>query len=228
MVQRLNSLAFICGPRYHRGPMHLRAILFKYMECEFCQSKNLQLLKEGEFNTGSFCNDCGNWKMDYHSGTCCGNQHLIDIRFEQVNKTIVQRVACKNCKTLIGGAKKKSEGFNKLQLLTQARYLEIQEIKTSGHKKLHEHLSKLAAKFRIAQLNSRREFYTSHLKSDAWKHKRQQVLERENFMCQGCHYSKAIHVHHTTYENLGDELLFQLVALCVQCHSKLHPEKFIS
>ncbi len=210
-------------------PARLNPQRFFYsMYCNSCQSKNIQLLKNGEYNTGKFCNDCGYGSVDFYEGTCCGNQNLISIRFEQTNKTIVQRVACKSCKTLTGGAKKKDSNFDSLPVLTQKRFLEIQEEKRASFKGLRDHLQKLSDEFRLNKNKEWWQNYSAYLKTDQWKHKRQQVLERENFLCQGCNYSKAIHVHHTTYENLGDELLFQLVALCVQCHNKLHPEKNLS
>jgi hypothetical protein len=33
------------------------------------------------------------------------------------------------------------------------------------------------------------------------------------------------HVHHLNYQRLGDEMLFDLVALCEGCHQKLHPHR---
>ncbi len=194
------------------------------MGCYTCKSENILLLKEGDFTTGYFCNDCGFGRVDYNKD-CCGNVNLTDIRFEQANGVWVRREACKNCKSLVGGTKKKGDGFDNLPFLTQAAYLEYQSGKENSYEKLKAYIQDLSNQWRIDNHNQWWENYSAYLKTDQWKHKRQQVLERENFLCQGCHYAKAVHVHHTTYDNLGDELLFQLVALCVQCHSKLHPEK---
>lgn len=195
------------------------------MKCEKCLSENVRLLKSGIYHTGWFCNDCGHGEVDFYNGTCCGNQNLVDIRFEQVNGTWVQRVACSNCRTLIGGAKKKGDDFLKLRPYTQESYKQTEQDRRQSFTHLRNNLTSFSEKFREDKNRLWWEQYTAYLKTDKWKHLRQQVLERENFMCQGCHYSKAVHVHHTTYDNLGDELLFQLVALCVQCHNKLHPEK---
>ena len=74
--------------------------------------------------------------------------------------------------------------------------------------------------------------YRAHLASPAWQSKRQKVLERAAGFCEGCRspfFSRSvIHVHHLTYEHMGDELLYELVALCVPCHQKAHPHKEIA
>ena len=196
------------------------------MNC-FCKSENVQLFKEGEFTTGYFCNDCGRDGIIYYSGSCCGNQNLLNIRFEQSNKTIVQRIACTNCKSLIGGAKKRTQDFSSLKLLTQERFLEIEKLKKDGRNKLLEYLSVLSQQFKDYKYQQRYEEYSNYLKTDNWKRIRKLVLERDQYLCQGCRTKKAVHVHHTTYDFLGDELLFQLISLCVDCHQKIHPEKNI-
>lgn len=195
------------------------------MACRFCKSENTKLFKEGIFHTGFFCNDCGAGDISYTSNSCCENQNLTDIKFEQANGTWVQRVACKSCKSLIGGAKKKSNDFDKLQPYYQEKYLQIESDRIQSRIKLSEFLKKLSDEFKEKQTTIFWKQYNAYLKTPQWQYKRQQVLERAGYQCEGCRISKAVHVHHTTYENLYDELLFQLVALCVSCHNKLHPDK---
>jgi len=69
----------------------------------------------------------------------------------------------------------------------------------------------------------RRKAYNEHLRSEKWNAIRAKVLKRDGGLCQGCLERPAVHVHHTTYEHLGDELLFELISLCVECHEKIHP-----
>ena len=64
--------------------------------------------------------------------------------------------------------------------------------------------------------------YHLYLGTKEWKDRRAKVLRRANNLCEGCGDRTATEVHHLTYANVGDELLFQLVALCSPCHSKLH------
>lgn len=73
-----------------------------------------------------------------------------------------------------------------------------------------------------AQEATRRDAYRRYLASPQWAAKRRAVLERENFTCQGCRSSRACDVHHLTYAHIGNELLFELVALCRTCHETAH------
>jgi hypothetical protein len=66
------------------------------------------------------------------------------------------------------------------------------------------------------------ERYNAHLQTEKWRLLRLQVLQRDNYLCQGCRIVKAHEVHHLTYRNLGDEFLFQLISLCKPCHDKFH------
>lgn len=64
--------------------------------------------------------------------------------------------------------------------------------------------------------------YKTYLMSDEWQIKKANVLERENFMCQGCGERRASEVYHTSYDHIYDEFLFELVALCSECHRRYH------
>jgi hypothetical protein len=69
-----------------------------------------------------------------------------------------------------------------------------------------------------------RQRHRDYLASRAWKTKRDKVLRRADGVCEGCLEARATQVHHLSYERWGDELLFDLVALCSTCHGKCHPE----
>lgn len=62
--------------------------------------------------------------------------------------------------------------------------------------------------------------YNKYLESTNWKEKRKSILERDGNLCI-CG-EQAIYVHHKTYENLGQELDSDLVALCKNCHDGYH------
>lgn len=64
--------------------------------------------------------------------------------------------------------------------------------------------------------------YWDYLESPQWKIKRDAVFQREKGICQGCLSEPIEHVHHATYSHVFDELLFQLVGLCENCHRKVH------
>lgn len=199
------------------------------MECRYCNENNILVLKEGEFTTGYFCNECGRGGIDYTYGKhCCNYSDHKQVQFEQSNNVWVQRTACSICKTLIGGAVKKQENFNQLPKYTQQRLLEIRAQKDSECKKLFDYIEKLVTDYREVHNELWWKNYDEYLLTNKWQNIRSLVLERDNYICQGCLNSKAKDVHHTTYANLFDELLFQLIPLCRSCHQKLHPEKDLS
>ena len=69
------------------------------------------------------------------------------------------------------------------------------------------------------------DWYNEYLKSPEWAAKRAAVFGREWGQCQGCQQATATQVHHLTYKHVGDELLFELIALCDKCHERAHLER---
>lgn len=67
-----------------------------------------------------------------------------------------------------------------------------------------------------------RQDYHQYLRTEEWKRKRQAVLVRDHYLCQGCLLRRAVDVHHTTYSHIYRELMFQLVSLCRECHDAVH------
>lgn len=78
---------------------------------------------------------------------------------------------------------------------------------------------------RLEKQKINRAKYREYLCSPAWQMKREAVLERDQYLCQGCRCNKATDVHHKTYSHIYDELLFQLVAVCRPCHDRLHNDE---
>lgn len=64
--------------------------------------------------------------------------------------------------------------------------------------------------------------YKDYLKSKHWKNKRKVVLELKNNTCEYCKTNKNLQVHHTTYKNIGDEKISDLMVLCEECHQATH------
>lgn len=67
-----------------------------------------------------------------------------------------------------------------------------------------------------------RAWYAEYLRSSQWRELRERVLRRANHTCEGCGITEATAVHHLTYDRVGDELLFDLVAVCESCHQRAH------
>jgi len=64
--------------------------------------------------------------------------------------------------------------------------------------------------------------YQEYIKTDKWQNKRQQILTFWNHRCCLCYRGEGLHVHHRTYESLGNELITDCIVLCEQCHQRHH------
>ena len=60
----------------------------------------------------------------------------------------------------------------------------------------------------------------AYLNSVRWRRLRALVLKRAKGLCEGCGEANATEVHHLSYNHIGDEFLWELVAVCRKCHEK--------
>ena len=69
--------------------------------------------------------------------------------------------------------------------------------------------------------------YADYLRSQEWAERRAKVMERAGHRCEGCRAQPATEVHHLTYQHATQEFLFELVAICGDCHARWHgkPER---
>jgi 5-methylcytosine-specific restriction endonuclease McrA len=67
-----------------------------------------------------------------------------------------------------------------------------------------------------------KERYDLYLQSDAWRKKRDAVMERSQGMCEMCWSVPATEVHHLSYLNVFFEPLTDLAAVCRSCHKDVH------
>jgi len=66
--------------------------------------------------------------------------------------------------------------------------------------------------------------YKHYLTTPEWRERRRRVMQRAGHMCEGCGIQRATQVHHLTYKRVGREMLFDLVAICDECHEAIHPD----
>lgn len=86
----------------------------------------------------------------------------------------------------------------------------------------HAMLRKMNSLNRIDKKERRQAEYLEYLQSPEWKARRGKVIERAGALCEGCRENQAVIVHHLDYSHCGNELLYQLVALCKDCHDRAH------
>lgn len=70
-----------------------------------------------------------------------------------------------------------------------------------------------------------REEYIAYIQSKEWFELRRARLELDIFTCFVCGLSPddcCLQAHHLTYERVGNELMEDLVTLCVRCHAEIH------
>jgi hypothetical protein len=64
--------------------------------------------------------------------------------------------------------------------------------------------------------------YNDYLQSDAWHQLRPHIFRRAGGVCEGCGRAEATQVHHLTYKHVTTEFLWELVAICDDCHARVH------
>jgi hypothetical protein len=66
--------------------------------------------------------------------------------------------------------------------------------------------------------------YLTYLTTPKWKAFRRKALEAANYLCQRphCGIGSKLHVHHVTYDRLGNELLADVLVLCETHHRLEH------
>jgi len=64
--------------------------------------------------------------------------------------------------------------------------------------------------------------YQSYLKTQHWAKRRAKALKQSRHHCQLCGANYDLHVHHNSYDRLGNERDDDLVVLCRNCHSRFH------
>jgi len=75
---------------------------------------------------------------------------------------------------------------------------------------------------------TRAEYYSKYLRSKGWKARREEVLDRTSTTkggekrCHICLEHNLLHIHHLTYDRVGEEDKKDLVALCPSCHKTFH------
>jgi hypothetical protein len=138
------------------------------------------------------------------------------------NASIHIRKVCLSCGEFVGDTVKKGPQHDQLPPI---EYIDIRDkyrkARDAGWKEI---LQKHARLQRKRDAGFQKE-YAAYLSSKNWKEKRQKVLARAKFICEGCLEKPAAVIHHTSYARIYRELLFDLVALCHDCHAVCHPDK---
>ncbi|MFA6287464.1 MAG: hypothetical protein WC661_08770 [Opitutaceae bacterium] len=126
---------------------------------------------------------------------------------------------CQDCGQKVGG-RVSAKGMTNKEVNDLIKFDEefSRDVWVSYHKRYTE-----AREIERARIKENwRKCYDIYIVSTEWRIKRLLVLNRAKHICEGCGTATAEEVHHTTYENVGEEFLFELVALCKPCHDRFH------
>jgi len=69
--------------------------------------------------------------------------------------------------------------------------------------------------------------YHEYIQTAEWRQKAELKKKSVNHCCQVCNSSDNLHVHHRTYENMGNERDNDLTVLCKDCHQLFHKHRTI-
>ena len=174
--------------------------------CETC-GHQIKSRKFKDATVVEYCINCFQYEIKYRQ---CNHQFIPIIYNNSNTNARIVRETCKFCFHRENPGKLKDYDISKLKVTTNDSYHNfITKISEERNKLLNEIFDK--------QKEYRKSLYQKYLNSDHWKNLRKKAMERDNYTCQICH-KKATEVHHLTYENLNKEHLFELVALCHNCH----------
>jgi hypothetical protein len=75
--------------------------------------------------------------------------------------------------------------------------------------------------------NTKKKEYDKYLNSNHWKKLRLRIAQERNYRCEVCDkmIRKRYHIHHLTYDNIGNEKDEDLMFLCEKCHNEIHKGK---
>jgi 5-methylcytosine-specific restriction endonuclease McrA len=134
------------------------------------------------------------------------------------------KLQCLNCGAPVGNAKKKTPNLPCWNVELSECYQEARRFEREKIERKFIALEKRQSENLAAKSIDWQAEYKAYRRTPEWQQKRSLVIRRANGVCEGCLSATATVVHHTSYANMGDELLYQLKALCESCHNKAHPE----
>jgi hypothetical protein len=124
------------------------------------------------------------------------------------------REQCQACGALVGGVLKHALATPDTPSVNAAWMVEASKDWKRHWDRIHQE--------REREWERKRARYAEYLQSDEWRERRALVLERAEGLCEGCREKPATQVHHLTYDHIFNELLFELVAVCDDCHEHIH------
>ena len=182
-------------------------------KCEVCGFEGEFVNEEYVGYDLIFCPDCYNSRTE-----SCNHERYGYAKYFVGNGFRVQKF-CSNCFSLFGCAIKHSDVDTvNVKTIEKDKY---DRWHNEQYEKFQKRFSKIKELHSLWQVAEYQRKHQEYLNSQVWKEKRQEVLNRDSYLCQACLKHRASEVHHLTYDHFGDEPLFDLISVCRQCHEKI-------
>ena len=141
------------------------------------------------------------------------------------NGTKQIREQCLCCGHMLGNALKQS-GFEVFPPLEdpdlRRHYDEKRRLEKDCIDQKHVNLQKLSLHEKEKEKTNMDRFRRKYMESEKWRKIREKIFKRANGLCEACLENPATQVHHWNYDNLGNEYMFDLSAVCKPCHCRIH------
>lgn len=154
-----------------------------------------------------------------HHGYICSVHQAKLVKYRIANGSIWAGEVCQLCGQVTKRVSVKSIDLSSVPLMDRQSVLDRWNEKREQYWK--DYHAKKREEFENER-NARKLRYVQHLSSEKWKRLRVRIFNRCKGICEGCGINKATQVHHLTYDRMGDEMLFDLAAMCAPCHKKVH------
>jgi hypothetical protein len=163
------------------------------------------------------------WEQAQQEFSCAHNVQRLAVKVG-TNGSRYYRMQCQHCGESVRQVHK--AGLSEAEMedaapFDEAKLTRFRENKSARYHELYE----IQRRQEFGQQEQeKREWwrrYSLYLETPAWKAKSRHVIERD-VTCQACLSRPAVQAHHLTYRHVGNEPLFDLVGVCLECHKKLH------
>lgn len=186
------------------------------------------------FFTVELCENCFDYSKIIDAKDCCNLSKYQYVRLVTTGGYVQVKEQCINCGNVkpsaIGGFSKEQKDTLPLldASLRELRYQVIQAQYSEARHKINEGRQKRYTESLQERKDAWLSEYTKYLDSPEWRHKRELVLKRDEYLCQCCLKNYATQVHHKSYEfeDLSGSIpAFDLVAVCGPCHERIEEMK---
>ncbi|PTE12453.1 HNH endonuclease [Mesorhizobium helmanticense] len=159
--------------------------------------------------------------LQAYRGEACSHTRQELRRLSTANGGYQVKFQCLGCGKRIGNPRKQQSDDDKFPLADKG----VEERYENRRSQEQSEIYLKHARLQVEKQSSWWKTYNAYLQSEEWATKRELVLKRALGICEGCRIKKASEVHHLSYSHVGKEFLFELVAVCEDCHQRLHDEK---